>query len=96
MQIDLTEDQVRQIEAVLFDALKNAGPDDVERLRGLLHALTSARETATERVQCPECGEYFNRLQGGRPSIYCSHKCKQRAYRQRVRDRRKQFGPRKD
>lgn len=43
--------------------------------------------------QCPICHTSFSQNMAGRDALYCSKACKQKAYRQRVNDRKRHFGP---
>lgn len=55
--------------------------------------LAEALAEAIQRHQCPVCQQWFTRVLSGRTGRYCSAACKQKAYRQRRLDSRKQFGP---
>lgn len=67
----------------LLAILERAGAEE------LIRSLASARQWAGV---CVVCGRPFERQ--SRQAKHCSPACKQRAYRQRARDRRKQYGPR--
>ena len=39
-------------------------------------------------VKCPQCGEKFTPSKRGSPQLFCSTKCRMRAYRRRTADKR--------
>lgn len=61
----------------------------------LLTKLRQAQQAATRHLLCPICHAPFTQDTTGRQSLYCSDACKQKAYRQRCNERKKQFGPRR-
>ena len=61
----------------------------------LLAKLRQAQQQATHHLLCPVCKTTFTQDTTGRHGLYCSPACKQKAYRQRCNERKKQFGPRR-
>ncbi len=62
----------------------------------LLTKLTAIQQMATSQAHCPICRQPFVQHKDGRTGKYCSAACKQKAYRLRRNNARKQFGtPRK-
>lgn len=59
----------------------------------LLTKLTAIQQMATSQAQCPLCRQPFVQHKDGRTGKYCSAACKQKAYRLRRNNARKQFGP---
>ena len=62
-------------------------------LRIILHKLDAAHTAATRLHHCPVCQRSFTQTTQGRTGLYCSPACKQKAYRQRQRESRRQYGP---
>lgn len=59
----------------------------------LLTKLIAIQQLATSQAQCPTCRLPFVQHKEGRTGQYCSAACKQKAYRLRRNNARKQFGP---
>lgn len=91
----VTRERIRQIERKSMDKLRKTSTSlavtDGEALVGVVDArLTladlSALNSDESIVRCPQCKRrWYNPPTGGRRRIYCSNKCRQTAYRARVR-----------
>ncbi len=86
--LHLTLSELKQLRKLLADQV------DAEHDL-LLTKLDDARSQATEERICPVCHVTFTQLKVGRIAQYCSVACKQKAYRQRCDQARRQFGPRR-
>ncbi len=71
--------------------LQLLSPDDDARY--LIDRLQQAQREAPLAHNCLSCNTAFYQDAAGRHARYCSNTCKQKAYRQRVNDRKRQFGP---
>ena len=59
----------------------------------LLDKIRVAQQQALQEMTCPICNQPFTQLKAGRVAVYCSSACKQKAYRQRIYDRKRQPYP---
>lgn len=73
--------------------LEQLSPDHVDDARLLIHLLQQAQINFTQEHHCPICATSFPQHHVGRTGCYCSNACKQKAYRQRCNQRKRQFGP---
>lgn len=69
-------------------------PSPTLQQQQLLDKLAAAHQQAIRQRVCPICNQAFTQLKVGRIANYCSLACKQKAYRQRRKQARRQFGPR--
>lgn len=91
VRLELTLAEARQLQHWLSEV-----PLSVQERAGLDRLptiLTEAVDDAIQRRQCPVCQQWFTRVLRGRTGRYCSAACKQKAYRRRRLESRKQFGP---
>jgi hypothetical protein len=58
-----------------------------------LGRLAAAGQQETLQQLCPVCQQQFTQHQSGRLASYCSNACKQKAYRQRRLERKRQWRP---
>jgi predicted Zn-ribbon and HTH transcriptional regulator len=83
----LHKEQVQQIVGALSHAQLEAEGEELEQLRALHKAVVEACHLSMKKAQCASCGEWFTFDRGRRLARYCSPRCKQKAYRQRVTQR---------
>ena len=76
-----------------LNRLQQLSLDDADDAQFLSELLQQALIDATQVQQCPICNVSFAQDKVGRTGCYCSNACKQKAYRQRVNQRKRQFGP---
>lgn len=77
-----------------LNQLRQLLADQVDAEHDLLLAkLDDARSQATLQRTCPVCQKTFTQLKAGRNAQYCSAACKQKAYRQRCDQARRQVYP---
>jgi hypothetical protein len=91
VRLELTLAEARQLQHWLTDV--HPPLQENPCLKHVPTKLAEALGDATQRHQCPVCQQWFTRALSGRTGRYCSVACKQKAYRQRQLDSRKQFGP---
>lgn len=89
IQLTLTLAEAHQLQHWLTDAQLSV-PESVRRLS---IKLTEALDNATHPRHCPVCQQPFAQELSKPTGRYCSAACKQKAYRRRRLDSRKQFGP---
>jgi hypothetical protein len=89
IRLALTLAEARQLQHWLTDAQLSV-PESVSRLS---IKLAEVLDNATQPHLCPVCQQQFAQAQRKQTSRYCSAACKQKAYRRRRLDSRKQFGP---
>jgi len=82
---------------LIRQALSQSSPTPSPTLQQqqLLDKLAAAHQQAIRQRVCPICNQAFTQLKVGRIANYCSLACKQKAYRQRRKRARRQFGPRR-
>ena len=75
-------------------------PDQAAKLKSLLAEqaeaadILQALEVAMgEPLYCEVCREPFYASKSGSQALYCSARCRQKAYRQREFERKRYFGP---
>lgn len=76
-----------------LNRLQTLSPDDAADARYLLGKLHQAQLDAIPDCHCPICNTAFSQHAIGRTGRYCSNACTQKAYRQRILERKRQFGP---
>jgi hypothetical protein len=87
--LHLTLSQLKQLRQLLANQV------DADEHKLLRAQLDIAQAQATEERICPVCQTTFTQLKAGRNARYCSAACKQKAYRQRRDQARRQCGPRR-
>lgn len=73
--------------------LQQLSPNDADEAQFLSDLLQQALLDATQVQHCPICNAPFAQDKVGRTGCYCSSACKQKAYRLRVNQRKRQYGP---
>lgn len=73
-------------------SFQQLSPQHAPDVRLLLQKLQRAL-TDDDYNQCAICLTPFSQARAGRDALYCSKSCKQKAYRQRVNQRKRHFGP---
>ena len=73
--------------------LPQLSPDDAGDAQFFSQLLQQALLDATQVQPCPICNVPFSQDKVGRTGCYCSSACKQKAYRLRVNERKRQYGP---
>ncbi|MBV7335883.1 hypothetical protein KFU94_48110 [Chloroflexi bacterium TSY] len=92
IHLPLTQQNAQRLEHCLARLLQ-LSPDDADDLQLLAELLQQAQHHAVQQQQCPICKDSFAQNKPGRNGIYCSNACKQKAYRQRVNARKRQYRP---
>ena len=94
MQMELTLQEAECLRHCLTEALAfhERGADD-QVLKNLLEKVVAVEAHSTRQSRCPICQQLFTQEAAGRTGVYCSAACKQKAYRQRRNNWRKQVGP---
>lgn len=95
VRLELTLAEAQQLHQWVTDILHHPPAQEsvAPFLQRLLPKLAAALDNATQRHQCPVCQHWFTHENSGRSGRYCGAACKQKAYRQRRLDARKQFRP---
>ena len=95
VRLELTLAEAQHLHHWLMDTLdrSSAQPGAITCLQTVGAKLAAAVNDATQRQQCPVCQHWFTQENKGRNGRYCGAACKQKAYRQRRLDARKQFRP---
>ncbi len=94
MQIELTLQEAECLRDCLTEALAfHAGNVDEQVLKKLLEKVVAAEVRSSRQSRCPVCQQLFTQEAVGRTGSYCSPACKQKAYRQRRNNWRRQVGP---
>lgn len=92
IHLTLTQQDTERLHYYLT-RLQQLSPDDTDDVLCLLHKLQQAQIDATIKRHCLTCTTPFAQDVVGRKGRYCSKACKQKAYRQRINDRKRQSGP---
>jgi len=95
MRLELTLPEAKSLQRYLVDTLalqEDAGDEQI--LKTLLNKVIDAQNRAIQETVCPVCQQSFSQEKIGRTGRYCSAACKQKAYRRRRNDWRKQYGSR--
>lgn len=94
MRLELTIQEAAQLRDCVADALAlHDDGDEDGALKNLFNKIVEAEARSTRQRSCPLCQQLFTQETVGRTGRYCSAACKQKAYRQRRDNWRKQFGP---
>lgn len=95
MRLELTLQEATRLRACISDSLARTEDGLVEQeLKSLLGKVVEAEQDSLRQLRCPVCQRSFSQECIGRTGDYCSAACKQKAYRQRRNEWRKQYGPR--
>lgn len=73
--------------------VQSTSEDVVVAYQLLLAKLAAACQQQAVQQLCPVCQRDFTQLNAGRLALYCSNACKQKAYRQRRLERKRQWRP---
>lgn len=92
IRLELSLAEGHQLQHWLTDALQTAPMGDKlhQDLQRVLANLSAAADQAVRLIQCPVCREWFAQGTLGRSAHYCGPACKQKAYRQRIKARKRQ------
>jgi hypothetical protein len=94
IHLDLTLAEVAQLQHALATLIAQSTQEDVVvALHRLLGKLAAASQLQPGSQLCPVCQQPFTQLNTGRLARYCSNACKQKAYRQRSLEQKRNWRP---
>lgn len=94
IHLTLTHPEIQLLHQALAPLAQDSLPTS-QPAAALLTKLLQAQQDTTRHLLCSVCHVTFTQDSSGRHGHYCSAACKQKAYRQRCLERKKQFGPRR-
>ena len=94
IRLDLTHTEAVHLQQALASLVsQSTSAEVVVAFQLLLAKLGAACQQETVPQLCPVCQREFIQLKTGRLALYCSNACKQKAYRQRCLEAKRNWRP---
>jgi len=94
IRLELTHTEAVHLQQALASLVSQSISEDVVvAFQSLVDRLGAACQQEAAQQLCPVCQRAFIQLNAGRLARYCSNACKQKAYRQRRLERKRQWRP---
>jgi len=94
IRLDLTPTEAVHLQQALASLVsQSTSADVVVAFQSLLDRLSAACQQEAAQQLCPVCQREFIQLNAGRLALYCSNACKQKAYRQRCLEAKRNWRP---